>query len=92
MATPKFPKYGKDSLRPNPDTADPEAKVPFAQETIRVGHFGDWDASARVVNGLPPEGPARPGDHGQPWSPPVGTPKPRGVKPPRLTKPRRMPT
>ena len=73
MALPKFPKYGKNSLRPNPDTADPSrGDLAFAQEQTSVGHFGTWDASAKVTNGLPPEGPAQAGDHGKEYSEPVG--------------------
>jgi len=60
MPLPKFPKYGKNSLRPNPETADPSrGDLAFAQETILVGDFGTWAADANVVNGLPPEGPAK---------------------------------
>lgn len=67
MPTPKFPDYKKNSLRPNPKTADPSrGDLSFAQEETSVGHFGGWDAHANVVNGLPPEGPARPGGLGQP--------------------------
>ena len=55
MPTPSLPKYGPNSLRPNPTMAMPEKGVlAYAQETQMVGDFGDsWDASARVTNGLP---------------------------------------
>lgn len=67
MPTPKFKKYGRNSLRPNPHTADPSrGDLAFAQETIRVGHFGNWHASARVVQPEIPETPMRPGGLDQP--------------------------
>ncbi len=73
MPTPKFPKYPKNSLRPNPETADPSrGDLAFAQEQTSVGHFGTWDASANVTNGLPPEGPAKAEDHGHEYAAPVG--------------------
>lgn len=76
MPTPKFPDYKKNSLRPNPKTADPSrGDLAFAQEETSVGHFGSWDADANVVNGLPPEGPAQAGDHGHEDSAPVGKSK-----------------
>lgn len=58
--------YGKNSLRPNPQTADPNRPTPlqYLQESILVGHFGDWGASARVVNGLPTAGATKPGGLG----------------------------
>lgn len=55
MPTPKFPDYKKNSLRPNPETADPSrGDLAFAQEVISVGDFGSWDASATVVHPNPP--------------------------------------
>lgn len=76
MPTPKFPRYPKNSLRPNPETADPSrGDLAFAQEQTSVGHFGTWDADANVTNGLPPEGPAQPGGHGETYSEPVGKSK-----------------
>ena len=60
MPTPKFPDYKKNSLRPNPTTADPSrGDLAFAQETISVGDFGPWDASAKVVHPNPPAPRAR---------------------------------
>jgi hypothetical protein len=65
MPTPKFPRYSKNSLRPNPETADPaKGDMAFGQETIRIGHFGGDDASASRVNGLPSTEPPKPGGKG----------------------------
>ena len=72
MATPRFPKYPKNSLRPNPETADSSrGDLAFAQEQTSVGHFGDWNASGTVVNGLPSEGPAKAGDLGHSYPRPI---------------------
>jgi hypothetical protein len=61
MGLPAFPKYGKDSLRPNPSTADPsKGDLAYCQETILVGDFGDWGASPTVVNGLAKPGKTTP--------------------------------
>lgn len=52
---PGLDKYAeKNSLRPNPRTANPEIGelLSRGQETILVGHFGSWDSSATVTNGL----------------------------------------
>lgn len=72
MPTPKFPKYPKDSLRPNPEVADPSrGDLAFAQEQTSVGHFGDWNASGTVATGLPSEGPAKPGGLGYGYARPI---------------------
>lgn len=55
---------GKNSLRPNPTTADPaRGDHAYLQEPILVGHFGGWGASPTVVNGLPTPNP-KPGGLG----------------------------
>jgi len=54
----RLPRYGRNSLRPNPETAlSRQGDFAYAQEVIKVGHFGPtWGASARVTNGLPAKG------------------------------------
>lgn len=51
----KLPEYGPDSLRPNPEAADPSMGVlAFSVPPTLMGIFGaNEGSSARVTNGLP---------------------------------------
>ena len=62
----------KNSLRPNPKTADPSrGNQAFLQESILVGHFGDgWAASPTFVHGKAKTG-QKPGGLGLDDSPMV---------------------
>ena len=72
MPIKKDSEYTKNTLRPNPHTADPDrGDHAFLQEVINVGHFSrpndgsadSWGASASVVNGLAKTG-IKPGSLG----------------------------
>jgi hypothetical protein len=43
----------RDSLRPDVPKLANDASLKNASDTINVGDFGSWGASATVVNGLP---------------------------------------
>ena len=61
MPTPSFPKYRKDSLRPNPHAARPErGDLAYAQGPSLAGDFGDDGAAVRPALGLPPTTPPTP--------------------------------